>query len=238
MKKMHADMGSMKKSVDESAERVSAKVHFTEALKMYQEGKKEEASEEYRKAVEHDPKFVEAYVNWGAILHDLGKIKGDVKYFEDAIEKYGKATKIYPSNEMAIDNWGNALVRIGRLKKDPKYCEEAAKKYEEAITINPNNASPYSNWAFALIEIGKLRKDEEYFREALAKSEEAIRINEYFAAGWYNKACGHALLRQKEQALDSLAKAIELDMKYKKIVKTDEDFKDLWDDERFKELVG
>ena len=237
MKERYSEIEGMKKSVDESERRVSAMRYFSEALKMDQEGKKEEATEKYAKAVELQPNFFEAYVNWSSVLLDLGKLKAQVKYFEHAIEKSKKATEIDPGNVLALNNCGIALREIGRLRNDPKYCDEAIEKYKKATEIWPKFVDSYSNWSVALYEIGKLRKDKKYFTEGLAKSKEAIAINENFAPGWYNEACGHALLKQKDQAIQFLAKAIQLDPKHKWMAKTDEDFKDLWDDEGFKKLV-
>jgi len=279
MQKMYADMGSMKESIGESEKKVTAWTYYAEALKMVQEDKRHEASEKYRKAVELDPNFVEAYVGWGTNLYNLGELEGEVEYlqnaiekskkaieidpksvtalalwgvalteigriredtsyYREAIEKYKKALETDPRDVQLVSNWGVALVEIGRLKKDVAYCEQAIEKYRHATQINPTSAVAYANWGSTLCEIGKLRNDERYFREGFVKFEEALRIDGNFAAGWYNKAGGHVFLKEKDQALQSLAKAIQLHPKYKWMAKTDEDFKDLWDDERFKELVG
>jgi len=56
--------------------------------------------------------------------------------------------------------------------------------------------------------------------------------------GRYNKACACSLKEDKENALKHLSKATDLDAKYKEDAKSDEDFKNLWDDDDFKRVVS
>jgi superkiller protein 3 len=49
-----------------------------------------------------------------------------------------------------------------------------------------------------------------------------------------NRACVYALKGEKEDALENLGKAIELDPKLKDMARDDEDFKGLRGDEGFK----
>lgn len=64
--------------------------------------------------------------------------------------------------------------------------------------------------------------------------------NEALAVTYYNLACAYAL-RKKEgdrgRMLEYLKRAVELDGKYKKMAKEDDDFKDYLDDHDFKKLV-
>jgi tetratricopeptide (TPR) repeat protein len=83
------------------------------------------------------------------------------------------------------------------------------------------------------VALGNLRR----YEEAIEKYKEALRLNPRLAEAWYNKACAFSLWGKKKDALENLNKTIKLDAKYKEKAKTDEDFKNLWEDEDFKRLV-
>ena len=58
-----------------------------------------------------------------------------------------------------------------------------------------------------------------------------------YAEAWFNRACLYSVLKNKEEALSNLKKAIELAIDLKKIARKDGAFKDLWEDEDFKKLT-
>ena len=179
-------------------------------------GKHQEATEKYDKAIAFKPDYAEAYNNWGNALGSLGK-------HEQAIEKYKKATEIKPDLAGAYVNWGNALAKIGKHK-------EAIEKYKKAIELNPDLVEAYNNWGAALAELGE-------HKEAIEKYKKAIELKPDHASVYYNLACAFAKLEDKIQMLRYLQEAIKFDKKFKEQAKTDEDFKDFWDDPDFKKLV-
>jgi tetratricopeptide (TPR) repeat protein len=65
-----------------------------------------------------------------------------------------------------------------------------------------------------------------------------IELKPDYAEAWYNKACAYSRKGDKENALKHLSKAIDLDVKYEEEAKSDEAFKNLWDDENFKRIVS
>ena len=84
------------------------------------------------------------------------------------------------------------------------------------------------------VALGKLGRID----EAVKAYDKAIEIKPDFAEASYNAACTYCLKGDKENALRNLSKAIKSDAKCKEYAKKDEDFKNLWDDEDFKRLVG
>jgi tetratricopeptide (TPR) repeat protein len=157
--------------------------------------------------------------------------------FEKSANEFEKYVKTNPEDFVAYFNWATALTKLADLKKDESLYQECFEKYALAVKYKEDYHEAYSSWGIALLELGKLKKERQYFKEALEKIERAIEIKKDNAFPWYDKACAHSLLKEKEKALESLKRAIELDAKYKKMAKEDEDFKWLWDDKDFKKLV-
>jgi predicted TPR repeat methyltransferase len=90
------------------------------------QGKLEDATETYNKALAVKPDYAEAYNNMGIILEEQGKL-------EEAIEVYTKALAIKPDFAQAYNNMGNTLKEQGKL-------EEAIEAYNKALAIKPDDA--------------------------------------------------------------------------------------------------
>ena len=77
-----------------------------------------------------------------------------------------------------------------------------------------------------------------YKEDAIAAYEQAIKIKPDLHEAWYNKACCYALQNNIEQALKNLQQAINLNPdEYREMAKTDSDFDNIRDDERFQALI-
>lgn len=100
-----------------------------------------EAIETYNKAIEKNPKCIEALYNKGLFLENLG-----MDY--DAIEMYEKIIEI---DRNFIDAWnqkGNLLLKIGNYR-------EAVETYDGSIEIDPTNSTILNNKQFALTKINE-----------------------------------------------------------------------------------
>lgn len=155
--------------------------------------------------------FVQAYA-----LAEEGKAA-------EAAEELAKAVELKPDFPQAYFNWGVELGNLGRI-------EESIPKYRKAIALNPNFAKAYSNWASSLVKLGA-------WEEAVEKCRKAIELRPDRAYPWFNMACAYSRGDKKAEALDALEKAVQLDPALKEDAKSDEEFKNLWEDEDFKKLV-
>ncbi|MDW0288181.1 MAG: tetratricopeptide repeat protein, partial [Nitrososphaeraceae archaeon] len=90
-------------------------------------GKYEEAISWYDKALEADPKNVDALYNKGVALGYLGR-------YEEAIIWYDKALEVDPKNVDALYNKGVALDNLGRY-------QEAIIWYDKALEVDPKHVS-------------------------------------------------------------------------------------------------
>ena len=163
----------------------------------------DEAIEKYEKAIELDPKFAEAYYNWGNALDD----NPDPDY-DGAIEKYEKAIELDPKFAIAYTGWGYAL----QAKPDPDY-DGAIEKYEKAIELDPNYALTYYNLGSTF-----MNKPDPDYDGAIRELKKAIELGPKNADAYNN--LGWTFIHKPDPdydgAIKELKKAIELDPKFAK----------------------
>ena len=180
-------------------------------------GRYEEAIASYDRALEIKPDKHEAWYNRGNALGNLGR-------YEEAIASYDQALEIKPDYHEAWNNRGIALANLGRF-------EEAIASYDQALEIKPDYHEAWNNRGVALDNLGKYEK-------AIASYDQSIKINSNDANAYYNKACCYGLQNNVELAIENLQRAINLDVKYQDMAKTDQDFEQIQGDERFQSLLG
>ncbi len=132
-----------------------------------------QAIEKYKKAIEIEPDFCDAYNNWGAALAALAKSKKGKEaeeLFNQAIEKYKKAIEINPDYCNAYKNWGLALLDLVKLKggKDAEdLLTQAEEKFLKAESIKTGEGS------YNLACVYALRGNEDKCKEWLKVREKA-----------------------------------------------------------------
>ena len=207
-----------KKSLDTFRERAKHLPSLSEPFSENQKkildkyGKKIEFLEAFGVPLKH-----EDYFNRGVDFYQRAE-------YELALKAFDKAIELKPDDADAGYNRGVTLGKLGRH-------EEALKAFDKAIELKPDYAAAWNNRGNALDKLGR-------HEEALEAFDKAIELKPDDAYIWYGKACAYSLIGDKENALKNLSKAIDLDAKYKEEVKSDEDFKNLWDDEDFKRIVS
>ena len=75
------------------------------------------------------------------------------------------------------------------------------------------------------------------YEQAIASYDRALEINSNDANTYYNKAVCYGLQNNVELAIENLQRAINLDVKYQDMAKTDQDFEQIRGDERFQRLL-
>ena len=191
------------------------------------DGQYQMASDKFEKAVEIDPKNVNAYNNWSGALFHLGK-------YDKTLEKFKKVIEIDKFNTTVYYNWGNLLAKKGDDKG-------AIAKYRKVIEIDSNDVYTYFNWGNSLRKIGddtaaaeKYKKaiqiDPEDWKaldnlgviltkwkkydKAISKYKESIKINPSNDVAYYN--WGNALREMEDYkgAIKKYKKVIEIAPKF------------------------
>jgi len=125
-------------------------------------GKMNFAVKSYEKAIEIAQGFLEAYINLGLILTELGKLREAEGYLR-------KAITINPKSAKAHNNLGNTLKDIGNL-------DEAGSSYRKAIDLKPDFANAYSNLAIIFYANGDLDSSLESLEKAYSIEPESMLL--------------------------------------------------------------
>ncbi|MCD4782354.1 MAG: tetratricopeptide repeat protein [Candidatus Eremiobacteraeota bacterium] len=159
-----------------------AQAHNLIGMELLRENKLKDASMEFQLAVEKDPYLVEAHMNLGKALGDIGEYKkarasyrevlklnpkstqphtlmGDLYRLEerrdDAIYEYKEASRIEPSN-ISIRN------QLALLYSQKGDILRAIDEYQRILTVKPDNLEAHRQLGYLLMSIGR---NEEAVRE-------------------------------------------------------------------------
>src|SRR5881398_597884 len=118
-----------------------AKPHFDYGSALKKQGKLDEATEQYRTALQFNPNYAEAHLNLGDALGGQAK-------FDAALPHMEAALRLQPNNGDFHLMYANLLQRIGRN-------DEAAVHFETGIRLNPISADAHYSYAAFLAALGK-----------------------------------------------------------------------------------
>ena len=198
---------------------------LNQGISYCKEGQYDRSIAYFNKAIEINPRYVEAYINRG-IAYAEGKGQ-----YDRAIGDYNKAIEINPRDAKAYLNRGGSYYLKGQDNKavsdyttaieiNPKYAmayysrglthfrigqyDKAKADYTKAIEINPKYAEAYLNRGIAYAE-GKGQYD-----RAINDYNKAIEINPRVAMVYYNRGLTHFRIDQYDKAIADYTKAIEI----------------------------
>ena len=156
---------------------------------LFERGQAAKAIDEYQRALEIEPDFLEARYNLAAAYNSLGR-------HVEAIAQYQKAVEIAPNSAEAHNNLARALFQQGQLA-------EAIDQFQQALRIKPDDAVARYNLGNALILQGQLG-------DAIAQYKEAVRVKPDYAEAHGN--LGNALLQvgNLQEAIAHAEKAAQL----------------------------
>ncbi len=134
------------------------------AITAYNKQQYKDAEVAFKKAIEENPKYAEAYANLGALYAKF-------KEYEKAIKLYQTCIKLKPTYAGAYTNLGNALNKTDRH-------EEAVYFHKFAISLDNKSANHFSNCASAYKNLGRFREATNYYKQAIAL--DSKHINAHF----------------------------------------------------------
>ena len=98
---------------------------------LYRLEKFDEAIDNYSKAIELNPYYLDAYINKGICSRDMGKLS-------EADKEFKKALELYPNNYLVYYHLGITFSRM-----DKKYWNKGMDYFELAIRYKPDYSETY-----------------------------------------------------------------------------------------------
>ena len=192
-------------------------------IRLFEQGKLDEALKQFELAVEKQPDYLEGHVSIAVILIEkgqweaaiprlekalaldprcwfahanLGIIRQQQGRFAEALEHFQKAVDIMPNNLNARLNLGRALADQGRF-------QEALIHFQAATKMAPNHAPSQLDVANVYLELGNLEA-------AKLAYEGVLRLDPQMVQARLGLAETLAQQQRYQQALDELNRALQL----------------------------
>ncbi|MEO0136971.1 MAG: tetratricopeptide repeat protein [candidate division WOR-3 bacterium] len=143
----------------------------------------------FKKAVEKNPLYADAYFQIGYCSNELG-------YYSEAIEAYKQVIKIRPDD-------ADAHYSLGLTYGDLGYYSESIEAYKQAIRIRPDDADVHYNLGVIYGELGR-------YSEAIEAFKQAIRIKPDDVDAHYNLGLTYGKLGRYSEAIEAFRQAIRI----------------------------
>jgi eukaryotic-like serine/threonine-protein kinase len=184
-------------------------------------GDLERAVENYQRAIAIAPS-ANAYSNIGMIHYSQGR-------FDEAVRAYERSAAIAPGEPITHRNLGDALTKARRAGAARASYRRAIELAAQDLVVNPRRASLLTLQGICHAQLGERAK-------ARAAIEAALTIAPNDNQVLYQAAVAVALLRQPDEAMRLLARAIEAGYAWQ-LAADDEDLGALRDRREFKALA-
>jgi len=160
------------------------------AVALQAEGRLDEATDHYQRAISLQPDYAPAYNNLATALRAKGRL-------DEAIATYQRALALRPEYPEAHYNLANALSDAGRPR-------DAAEHFRIALQTIRASADVHNNLGIALMAQGKTA-------DAIVEFRAAVRLEPGSAKSVRNLADALASAQQYEEAIEQFRRAARLD---------------------------
>ena len=159
--------------------------HYALGISLYATNNRWKASGEFRKAIQLDGDFTDAYKWLGDLL-----VNSPRRLYDQAIQAYQKAVELSP-------DYAEAFVGLGDARQAKGQYDEAIAEYRKALRLEPENARVHFG-------LGKIYYNEkQLYHEAVAEYEQAIKLDPKFIEAHLNLA---DLYQEKGLYQDAIAR--------------------------------
>jgi len=139
-----------------------ALAHFGLGISLFATNNRWKASGEFRKVIQLDPTFQDAYKWLGDLL-----VNSPRRLYDQAIQAYQRAVELAP-------DYAEALVGLGDARQAKGQYDEAIAEYQKALALEPENARVHYG-------LGKIYYNEkQLYHEAVGAYQRAIQLDPKF----------------------------------------------------------
>lgn len=175
-------------------------------------------------AIKQLEELEKTYPDNTAILFFKTYLLTEYNHLDEALVNADKLIKMNPED-------GLVWLLKGQVLESMNKNEDALAAYEKAISLDSNNADAWQNKAGLLAKTNR-------FDEAISTYNKAIELAPGQPAFLYNRGCVYCRKGDKANALADLGKAVSINPQFKSYASKDEDFRSLWEDADFKNIIS
>lgn len=162
----------------------------------WDEKRRQDAIDEYTKAIDLDPNSAAAYSRRGFMY-------GDLELHEKAIEDYTATIRLMPDNSAAYNNRGTSYHKLGQYEK-------SIKDYTDAIRLAPNDPRVYNNRGHAYDGCGQREKAIEDYIKVIDICTKALAVEPNEAGYYFDLGGAYNSLEKYEPAIENFTKGLAL----------------------------
>jgi serine/threonine protein kinase/Flp pilus assembly protein TadD len=182
----------------------------------------DEARREFETAIRLNPKLYEAHYLYARACVQEGRMAEAVQHYEDA-------ARVRPEDYQALMLMQTPLDALGRSADAKVALRRGFHVVEKHLELNPDDTRALTLGAAALATLGQPERAMEWANRALAMDPTDSGV-------LYNVACTYALGGLKDQALETLERAIENGFGHREWLDHDETLSAVRSDPRFEAL--
>jgi TolB-like protein/tetratricopeptide (TPR) repeat protein len=198
--------------------------HVARACLLSMQGRNEEASRGFEEAIRLNPSAHMTYDLYGRHAFGAGEM-------EKAIELYRTAIRLEPDDYQSQAMLEGPLRSLGRTDEAREANRRAGIAIERRLQRRPDDVRALLLGAVQAAHEGNVER-----ARALGERAMAARPDDFSTA--YNVACAHALLGERDRALELLDRAVRHGRGNLGWIEHDTDFASLRGDPRFEAIVG
>ena len=147
-----------------------------------------------------------------------------------ADEKLEEASRSFEMILRTDPNDIEAMLKLGYSRFHLDDYSDAMRVYDKILDIDITNSEAWNLKSLVYYE-------KKNFTKALDNAEKALDSDPTYDMAWYNKACYLSLMNQIPDALESLKRSIEIDVKNARKAVKDKDFMNVRTEEGFKGII-
>lgn len=190
----------------------------------WEEKKFDESIKSYKKALELEPKYVDAYNGWAYSLYEEKKYDEAADIYKKALRldqdypytyhyiglnlyaqgKSDSAEEYYKKTIQLDPNYDEVYVDYGKLLLKNKKLTEAGDMFEKAIDLDQNSFDAYSG-------LGEIYFEQKRFDEAISMFNKSIDLRPDFAESYFGAGNVFSEQNKFSEANEMYKKAIKLD---------------------------
>ena len=219
--------------VSQSFAQPNAEAFFVSGTEHLNSGRFEQAIAEFSRAIQLDPRFVNAYNNRGIAYKRLNQLDRSIADFTKGISIDPKDADLF-SNRASVyalqKNYDRAEMdyseairlapreikqyyRRGDLRLDQFRFDAAIADYSAIISIDPGQSGAYLNRGVALIKLGKVLDAFADYRRAIAAYTKEIEQSPKNVNAYFNRGIAYGNLEEYAAAIADYTAAINIDPK-------------------------